>query len=220
MPASDRQGDVLRGGASTDASSPEAVRAQIEETRAELAETVDAIQEKLDPEALKERAQQGALNVPNVAAGKVGSRLEHVEHLMAEAASAAGEKIAGLTQAASARTQHFAEQARNRADETIHAASAMVHGGSAASAPDATPGTSRTDAGQPGIMQRMSAVGALYAGTVAPTTRALIRRMRTYPVTAGLLALGLSIAAARALVRRRDCSDQTGLVTGEAPVTD
>ena len=40
----------------------EAARAQIELTRAEMTETVDAIQERLDPERLKEQAKAQARN--------------------------------------------------------------------------------------------------------------------------------------------------------------
>jgi Protein of unknown function (DUF3618) len=50
----------------------EATRAQIELTRAEMTETVDALQDKLDPQRLKERARDTARSTGSDLLGNVG----------------------------------------------------------------------------------------------------------------------------------------------------
>lgn len=109
-PLSERQaamsGDDLEGGPSTSASSEDeeitTARAEIEQTRAELSETIDAIEEKLSPEHLKEQAKE---SVKQATFGKTRQALATAMRTIAEKASTMAGAASGAGIAASQRVK-------------------------------------------------------------------------------------------------------------------
>ncbi|MHB1134349.1 MAG: DUF3618 domain-containing protein [Chloroflexota bacterium] len=76
--------DIVRGaGDAPGDDNPEAIRTDIEHTRAEMGETIDAIQEKINPDTLKEQAKEALREAT------VGRASETVENAVASAEEAA-----------------------------------------------------------------------------------------------------------------------------------
>jgi hypothetical protein len=204
------------GEEAAEGASPRAIRAQIEETRAELADTLDALQEKLDPQRLKELAKD---EIREATLGKIEPRLEdaqqRVYHAMeiigervievGERASAIGERAVLLADAAGTRSQQIAAHVRERAADSIHVA--------AARAPYPNRGAVMSDDAAahevvgitPGDLTR-AATRSMTAlrDAAAPGARALLRGIRSYPVTASLLALAVGIVLSQALTRAQN----------------
>lgn len=73
----------------SDAAEPEMIRVEIEQTRVEMTETIDAIQQKLNPEVLLEQAKDAAMEAA-----------EHAAHQAAEHAKDAVREMTGQAQEA------------------------------------------------------------------------------------------------------------------------
>jgi predicted nucleic acid-binding protein len=78
-------------------------RAQIEQTRAEMSDTIDAIQEKLSPENLAEQAKDA---VTQATVGKVEQAVTAAESKVAETATTASETITGAGSSAAQSIRH------------------------------------------------------------------------------------------------------------------
>lgn len=70
---------------STDADDPEVIRANIEQTRAEMSETVNALQERLSPTAIKEQAQEQFQEVKEQVKEQVQEQFQHAKEAVREA---------------------------------------------------------------------------------------------------------------------------------------
>lgn len=64
-------GETTLGGTGAAAEDPELIREQIQETRAGMSETIDAIQERLSPEVLKEQAKEQVAELADSAKEKI-----------------------------------------------------------------------------------------------------------------------------------------------------
>jgi len=70
---------------STDTDDPAELRANIEQTRAEMSETVNALQERLSPTALKEQAQDQIHDIKEQVKEQVQEQFEHAKYMVREA---------------------------------------------------------------------------------------------------------------------------------------
>jgi len=102
-----------------------AARADIEQTRADMSSTIDAIQDKLDPEVLSEQAKDTAHDVTDYAIreAKVAAR-ELTEHAIEQARTAvqevSGQASAALREATVGKAEHMARSASETAGGVRH----------------------------------------------------------------------------------------------------
>lgn len=186
-----------------DNASPDAIRAQIEETREEMAETLDTLQGKLDPRYLKNRALD---QIHAATIGKIEPRLEDAELRVQQTLTAMSERAASVVEGASTRTQQIAAQVRDRAEGTVQAATGRIESAAGTIRPQgARTGYGAAAAGAAAGVRRRSETAILFlrANAWRPQSpaRALARGVRTYPVTASLLALGIGLAVGQAMLR-------------------
>jgi uncharacterized protein YjbJ (UPF0337 family) len=90
----DESGERFR---SFDEESPEAIRREIERTRSEMSETIDAIQEKLDPESLRHQATEAVRGATiGRAEGAMNTMIDRIEEATGTAGDTARETGSGL----------------------------------------------------------------------------------------------------------------------------
>lgn len=78
-----REYDTIDTSAESD--DPEVIRANIEQTRAEMSETVNALQERLSPTAIKEQAQEQFHDVKEQVKEQVQEQIQHAKEAVREA---------------------------------------------------------------------------------------------------------------------------------------
>jgi hypothetical protein len=81
-------------GEGTTSDDPDEIEQEIEQTRAEMSDTIDAIQEKLDPERLKAQAKEAA---HDATIGRVIDAKDQAVEKVQDLASQATDKVRGLT---------------------------------------------------------------------------------------------------------------------------
>jgi ElaB/YqjD/DUF883 family membrane-anchored ribosome-binding protein len=116
---------------------PEQIRARIEQTRAELGDTLNALQERLDPERLKEQAQEQIAeqvqsakdSVREATIGKVGDFMHNASETISEAARPVVEAVTGaahnVTEAARPKVEAIGQAAHSVGDTASNAGSAV-----------------------------------------------------------------------------------------------
>ena len=106
---------------------PEQIRVEIEQTRTEMSGTIDAIQDKLDPEVLTEQAKDAVRDVTDHAVQEIkDAALEVTGHAVQEAKDAAREMTGQAKEAAWDATIGRAEDAVTNAGETARGVGSIV----------------------------------------------------------------------------------------------
>ena len=110
---------------------PEQLRAQIEQTRAEMSETINAIQERLDPEKLKEQAKEQVDDLADQAKEKLKETVQETVQTAKDAVYEAtigkagnimrnvGETISDVTEPAVEAAGRVAETVRDRGSSIV-----------------------------------------------------------------------------------------------------
>jgi len=162
-------------------SDPDELGEQIERTRADMAETIDAIQEKLDPRTLKRQAQDAAR------AATIG-RVE-------SAVSAADEKAHQLVQTLGERTTTIKEGASHQARRVVSKVRTIREPGTA---DDLADRSSLASAGEPGAAGTWNEKATQARLAARRTIDELQTQIRRRPLAGCLVALALGALVGRA----------------------
>jgi len=169
-------------------SDPDELSEQIERTRADMAETIDAIQEKLDPRTLKRQAQDAAR------AATIG-RVE-------SAVSAADEKAHQLVQTLGERTTTIKEGASQQARRVVSKVRTIREPGTADDLPgtadDLADRSSLASADEPGAAGTWNEKATQARLAARRTIDELQTQIRRRPLAGCLVALALGALVGRA----------------------
>ncbi len=147
--------------------SPEEIRANIENTRAELSSTISALQEKLNPQEIIEQAKSSAVEaatqVIDHAKSSIAETLDHVK-------DSAAETLDHVKDSAAETIDHVKDSAKEAAVEVVDHTKQTIH--------DATIGK---------VEHMVSNVGE----TVQETSSGIVDMVKRNPLPATLIGLGL-----------------------------
>jgi Protein of unknown function (DUF3618) len=127
--------DTANGGttdnADQDSQSADEIRAGIEHTRADMSETIDAIQDKISPEHIKQQVRDATIGKAQQLAHTVGDKAEQVAHAVSEKAApiahTVSEKVAPLAQTVSEKAPEVTRRGAEIAGQVAHTASDVAH---------------------------------------------------------------------------------------------
>ena len=106
--------------------STEEIRADIEQTRAEMSETIDAIQDKINPENIKEQVREATIGKAQQLAHTAGEKAEQIAHTVSEKATplahTVSEKVAPLAHTISEKAPEVSRRGAEIAGQVAHTA--------------------------------------------------------------------------------------------------
>jgi hypothetical protein len=107
--------------------STDEIRAEIEQTRAEMSETIDAIQDKINPENIKEQVREATIGKAQQLAHTAGEKAEQIAHTVSEKAAplahTVSEKVAPLAHTISEKAPEVSRRGAEIAGQVAHTAS-------------------------------------------------------------------------------------------------